>query len=74
MGNVNNSYLYSSLTDEIIAAAFKVYNNLGAGFLEKVYENAMVIELLQQNMTVEQQFPIKVKYNDITVGDYYADL
>jgi len=62
------------LTKKIIACAFKVHNKLGAGFLEKVYENSMVIELKMNGLKVEQQFPIPVFYENIQVGDYYADL
>ncbi len=63
-----------NLTKEIIACAFKVHNKLGAGFLEKVYENAMVIELRKYGLNVEQQKSIKVYYENIIVGDYFADL
>jgi len=62
------------LTKKIIACAFKVHNKLGAGFLEKVYENSMVVELKMNGLKVEQQFPIPVFYENIQVGDYYADL
>jgi len=47
---------------------------LGTGFLEKVYENAFAIELRKTYLNVEQQFPLKVFYNGIVVGDYFADL
>ena len=49
-------------------------NTLGAGFLEKVYENALAIELRKADLKVEQQFPIQVTYDNIPVGDYFADL
>lgn len=62
------------LTEKIIACAYKVHNTLGAGFLEKVYENAMMIELEKQGLFAEQQKSIKVYYEDEIVGDYYADL
>jgi GxxExxY protein len=62
------------ITQKIIACAYKVHNTLGAGFLEKVYENSMVIELKKDGMSVEQQFPVPVFYENIQVGDYYADL
>jgi len=51
-----------------------VSNTLGTGFLEKVYENAFAIELRKTYLNVEQQFPLKVFYNGIVVGDYFADL
>lgn len=53
---------------------FKVYNTLGYGFLERVYENAMRVELERQGLTVASQVPIKVYYEGIMVGDYVADL
>jgi len=66
--------LYEDITNKIIKAFFKVNNTLGFGFLEKVYENAMKIELHNMGCEVEQQKNIKVYYNGIQVGDYYADL
>lgn len=63
-----------SLTQTIIGCAFRVHNALGAGFLEKVYENAMRIELVKQGLTVKQQEPIKVWYEGQVAGDYFADL
>jgi GxxExxY protein len=61
-------------TERIIGAAMKVHNALGAGFLEKVYENALVHELRKMGMAVEQQKPIPVFYDGVCVGDYIADL
>jgi len=66
--------LHSDITEKIIKAFFKVNNTLGFGFLEKVYENAMKIELLKMNLNVSQQKNIKVFYEEEQVGDYYADL
>lgn len=68
------SYKHSELTDGIINAFYQVYNTLGYGFLEKVYENALAYELRKRSYTVVQQMPLKVYYDDIVVGDYYADL
>ncbi len=62
------------LTKTIIGCAFKVHNTLGAGFLEKVYENALRIELTRQGVRVEQQKPIQVYYEAEVVGDFIADL
>ncbi|MBL7938163.1 MAG: GxxExxY protein [Flavobacteriales bacterium] len=67
-------YPHSELTQKIIAAFFKVYNTLGYGFLEKVYENAMVVELRSKGIEVKVQHPITVAYEGIQVGSYYADL
>jgi GxxExxY protein len=66
--------LERGLTDQILSACFKVHNTLGAGFLEKVYENGLVIELRKSGLAVEQQKPIPVFYEGIVVGDYAADL
>ena len=66
--------LHSNITEEIIGAFFKVYNTLGYGFLEKVYENAMLIELRNMGHNVESQRKIKVYYEKIIVGNYYADI
>jgi GxxExxY protein len=66
--------LYENITELIIKVFFKVNNTLGYGFLEKVYENAMKLELLNLNCKVEQQKQIKVFYNGVEIGDYYADL
>jgi len=67
-------YLHKELTSAVINAFYKVYNTLGYGFLEKVYENAMRIELIKSGIPVKQQKNIKVYYNSEMVGDYYADL
>ena len=67
-------YLHKELTSKVINAFYKVYNSLGYGFLEKVYENAMRIELLKMGISVEQQKNIKVYYESEMVGDYFADL
>lgn len=57
-----------------MSAAFKIHNNLGFGFLEKVYKNAMFIELSKNNLKVEIEKPIKVYYENKEVGNYFADL
>ena len=62
------------LTQTIIAAAYKVHNTLGSGFLEKVYENAMAIELRKRGLEVVKQYPIDVFYEGELVGKYAADL
>lgn len=69
-----SKYLYSDLTDQIIKAYYCVYNELGYGFLEKVYENALMIELVQMGFTVEQQKKVDVYYKDNNVGYYLSDL
>jgi GxxExxY protein len=62
------------LTHKIIGCAYKVHNTLGPGFLEKVYENALRIELERSAIKVKQQELISVWYEGQVVGDYYADL
>lgn len=65
---------HSDLTSAIIGSFYDVYNELGYGFLEKVYENALVYELAKRGLNVHQQMPIKVYYDDQLVGQYFADL
>jgi len=72
--HTDDNYMYNEITEKIIGAAYKVYNTLGAGFLEKVYENALAIELQKQDLRVVQQHPVKVYYEDVIIGEYYADL
>jgi GxxExxY protein len=62
------------VTEKIIGCAFTVSNSLGCGFLEKVYENAMVIELAKQRLKVEQQKNLDVYYENSIVGEYFCDL
>lgn len=66
--------LYKDLSGKIIAAAYKVYNTLWAGFLEKVYENALLYELGKQGINAESQVFISVYYEDMVVGEYFADI
>lgn len=62
------------LTYEINGAIFEVNRILGSGFLEKVYENALVFELRKRGIKATSQPPIKVKYKDTIVGEYFADI
>ena len=66
--------LHKEITSKIINAFYKVYNTLGYGFLEKVYENALVLELEKQGLKVQKQVPIQVYYEGKIVGKYFADL
>lgn len=66
--------LHEELSGKILNAFYYVYNTLGHGFLEKVYENALVIECRKQNLYVKQQQRIDVYYEGLEVGEYYADL
>ena len=65
---------YEGITKDIIGAAFEVYNILGYGFLEKVYQRAMQVELIKRGHKAECEHNIKVKYKGILVGEYAADL
>jgi len=69
-----NNYLHSEITDLIIKAYYNVYNKLGFGFLEKVYENAMMIELQRLNLKCDKQKPITVNYDGFNIGEYFADI
>ena len=69
-----NEAQLNQLTEKIIGCAFKVSNRLGIGFLEKVYENALVYELRKNGLVAEPQRPIKVYYDGVIVGEYFADI
>lgn len=66
--------LHENLTNTLIKCFYKVYNELGYGFLEKVYENAFSIEIQNTGLICRQQCPIKVYYQNRQVGNYFADL
>lgn len=66
--------LHRDITGKIIESFYKVYNQLGYGFLEKVYEKAMIIELQGHGLSCIAQYPIQVSYKDVCIGDYFADL
>ncbi len=65
---------HKDLTEKIIGAFYKIYNQLGYGFAEKVYENALAIELKKLGLEARQQEPIKVYYDGNLVGEYYVDI
>ena len=65
---------HEDITHRIIGSAYKVFNQLGFGFLESVYKKAMIIELAKADLKVETEKPLKVYYNDQVVGDFYVDL
>ncbi|MEA3295269.1 MAG: GxxExxY protein [Euryarchaeota archaeon] len=62
------------LSNQVIGAAFEISNVLGAGFLEKVYENALNIELNNREIKTQHQAPLKVYHKGELVGDYFADI
>jgi GxxExxY protein len=67
-------FKYKELTEKIIEIFYRVYNKLGYGFLEKVYENAMMIEFKKENISAVSQSAIKVLYEGEIVGEYFADI
>ena len=64
----------NQITEQIIGCGFTVCNTLGNGFLENVYENALAHEIRKSGLKALQQFPVKVSYDGIIVGEYYCDL
>ena len=67
-------FKYVELTEKIIEIYYRVYNKLGYGFLEKIYENAMMIEFKKENISAVSQSAIKVLYEGEIVGEYFADI
>jgi len=65
---------YKELTEKIIGCAYRVYNRMGFGFLESVYEKCMLIELHKAGLDTEPQKPIRVQYDGEVVGDFIADI
>jgi GxxExxY protein len=65
---------HEALTEKIIGCAIKVHKTLGPGFLESIYENAFVIELHKQNLQVEKQREVLIKYDGVEVGRHRLDL
>src|SRR5262245_33020471 len=68
------SLLHADVSEQIIKSYYHVYNTLGYGFLEKVYENSLCIALRGAGLRVEQQVPITVRFEGEVVGEYFADL
>ena len=67
-------FLYKDLTYQIIGCAMEVHKELGSGFLEKVYENALLIGLSEKEIKAINQAPLEVKYHEKVVGEYFADI
>ena len=65
---------YRDLTEKIIGCAYRVYNTMGFGFLESVYEKCMLMELLKEGLNAESQKPITVYYENEVVGKFVADI
>lgn len=74
MRKQENELLYSDITRKIIGCAFDVRKELGSGFLETVYEKAMLIALRQAKLSVKAQYPIQVKFRGESIGEYFSDL
>jgi len=64
----------SDITERVIGVFFAVYNELGAGFVESVYQNAMALALRESGLKVEQQYPLTVSFRGETVGEFRVDL
>lgn len=65
---------YKELTEKIIKIFYRVYNKLGYGFLEKVYENAMMVEFKREGISILPQSPLRVFYENEVLGEYFADM
>ena len=70
----DSKYKEKEVTEKIIGIFYKVYNTLGYGFLEKVYENAMILDFKKETIPAVSQYAIKVYYEDEIVGEYFADI
>ena len=71
---MTDKLIHEDLSYKIIGQAMQVHRELGNGFLEKVYENALIIALLERRIDAKQQFPIKVQFHGKIVGEYFADI
>ena len=65
---------YKELSEKIIGLAIEIHKELGSGFLEKVYENALMLEFSRNNIPAKNQVPITVFYKNANIGDYFADI
>ena len=65
---------YEQITKSVIGCAFEVINELGAGFLESVYEKALLLALQQKGLSAKSQYPVKVMFRGECVGDFYVDI
>lgn len=74
MDSNSDNMLYKELSYEVMSAVFEVHNVLGSGFLEKIYENALIAELLLRGIGAEAQKPLVVQYKGRNVGSYCADI
>ena len=72
--NANTEIVFKDLSFKIVGLAMEVHNELGGGFLEKVYENALMVQFKNNHIPAEQQKAIPVKFKNETVGEYFADI
>ena len=72
--NSGKGLQHETLTEEIIGCAIEVHKKLGPGFLESIYENAFIIELQKQNLQVERQREVVIKYDSVEIGRHRLDL
>ena len=70
----DDKLLHRELSYRIVGLAMKVHNSLGGGFLERVYENAMAVSLRKASIAFQQQYPLKVHFENEVVGEYLADI
>jgi GxxExxY protein len=70
----NRTMLYQDLTEKVLGACFEVMNELGAGFLESVYEKALLIVLRKRGLVAESQVPISVMFQGEKVGEFFVDI
>jgi GxxExxY protein len=74
MKSYGENYIHTELTEKIIRCVYEVFAELGPGFLEKVYENALLIRLREIGLSAVQQVPLSVLYHGVSVGEYFADI
>ena len=72
--NKEEAILYKDLSYKIVGLAMEAHNELGNGFLEKVYENALMILFEENGIRASQQYPIPVRFHGHIIGDYFADI
>jgi GxxExxY protein len=74
MNTNSKDIIYKDLSYKVVGLAMEVYNKLGSGFLEKVYENALMILLSRNEIPAQQRAPVRVHFDGKVVGEYYADI
>lgn len=70
---MSEEYLHKQLTEQVILCAYQVHNQLGTGFLEKVYQNALAVQMRECNVAFKQEHPLSVFYHNQLVGEYVPD-